>query len=135
MRAQNAAIQNFAAKALQLDLTLQDYGPETMPERLALRDRFGKAIDQIWGTKETDANFAAASFAAAIQSCATRKRAWSTSTPSTDEQRQAVATAKTIVEAIGQARLQMAFGLSAPVSYPLLMMVIGWVVFCSAASD
>ena len=49
--------------------------------------------------------------------------------PSTDEQTQALATAKSIVEAIGQARLQMAFALTDPVSYPLLLIVVGWVVF------
>src|SRR5271166_7096339 len=55
---QNAAIQNLAAKALQLDLALEDYGPDAMPERLALRDRVRKTIDQVWGTRESDANFA-----------------------------------------------------------------------------
>ena len=49
--------------------------------------------------------------------------------PSTDEQRQALATAKAAVDLIGQSRLQMSFALSAPVSYPLLLTVIGWVFF------
>ncbi len=126
---QNAAIQNLAAKALQLDLTLQDYGPEAMPERLALRDRLGKAIDQVWGTKESDANFAANSFAAAIKTLRDPQKTLATLKPSTDQQTQALATAKSIVEAIGQARLQMAFALTDPVSYPLLLIVVGWVVF------
>ena len=78
---QNAAIQNLAAKALQLDLTLQDYGPEAMPERLALRDRLGKAIDQVWGTKESDANFAANSFAAAIKTLRDPQKTLATSSP------------------------------------------------------
>src|SRR5438552_14680386 len=55
---QNAAIQNLAAKTLQLDLALEDYGPDAKPERLALRERLGKTIDQVWGTQESDANFA-----------------------------------------------------------------------------
>ncbi len=126
---QNAAIQNLAAKTLQLDFTLQDYGPEAMPERLALRDRVGKAVDQVWGTKESDANFVANSFAAAIKALRDPEKEFETLKPSTDQQTQALATAKSIVEAIGQARLQMAFALTDPVSYPLLLIVVGWVVF------
>jgi len=126
---QNTAIQTVASKVLQLDLTLADYGPEAMPERLALRDRLGKTIDQIWGARESDANFAANSFAAAIQNLREPEKALSHLNPSTDEQRQLLATAKATVEAIGQARLQMAFALSAPVSYPLLLTVVGWVFF------
>src|ERR1700729_1263395 len=64
---QNAVIQTLASKALQLDLALEDYGPDAKPERLALRDRLGKTIDEVWGAKESDANFAANSFAAAIR--------------------------------------------------------------------
>ena len=126
---QNAAIQNLAAKTLQLDLALEDYGPDAKPERLALRDRVGKTIDQVWGTKESDANFAANNFAAAIHVLRDPAKALGRLQPSTDEQRQALATATSTMEAIGQARLQMAFALSAPVSYPLLLTVVGWVVF------
>src|SRR5208337_1559202 len=64
---QNIAIQTLASKVLQLDLALADYGPEANAERLALRDRLGKTIDQVWGTRESHANFAANSFASAIR--------------------------------------------------------------------
>jgi hypothetical protein len=130
---QNAAIQNLAAKVLQLDLALQDYGPEANPERLALRDRLGKTIDQVWGAQEIDANFAAHNFAAAIVVMRDPQKALSRLPPSTDAQKQAaLATATSTMDAIGQARLQMSFALSAPVSYPLLLTVIGWVIclFC-----
>ena len=49
---QNTAIQTLASKVLQLDLALADYGPEANPERLALRDRLSKTIDQVWGARE-----------------------------------------------------------------------------------
>src|SRR5262249_50815591 len=48
--------------------------------------------------------------------------------PSTDVQKQALAQANTIAEAIGQARLQMSFALTNPVSYPLVLIVVGWAV-------
>jgi hypothetical protein len=127
-----AAIQNLAAKVLQLDLALSDYGPDANPERSALRDRVAKTIDQVWGTRETDANFAANNFVAAIRLLRDPEKAIERLQPSTDEQKQAIAQAKSALEAIGQARLQMSFALSAPVSYPLLLTVVGWVflLFC-----
>ena len=45
---QNVAIQTLAAKVLQLDLALTDYGPDAKPVRLLLRDGIGKTIDEIW---------------------------------------------------------------------------------------
>ena len=49
--------------------------------------------------------------------------------PSTDAEKQALAAATSTVDAIGQARLQMSFALSNPVSYPLILMVVGWATF------
>ena len=126
---QNTAIQTLASKVLQLDLALEDYGPDAKSERLALRDRLGKTINQVWGTKESDANFAAHDFAAAIRFLRDSEKALERLQPSTDEQKQAVAAAKSAVESIGQSRLQMSFALTAPVSYPLLSTVVGWVFF------
>ena len=129
---QNAAIQSLAAKVLQLDLALEDYGPQATPVRAGLRDRVGKTIDQVWGTRESDANFAANNFEAAIRIMRDPEKALGHLQPSTDEQRQAFATAKAAIDSISQSRLQMSFALSAPVSYPLLLTVIGWVfiLFC-----
>jgi hypothetical protein len=52
--------------------------------------------------------------------------------PSTDAQKQALAAAMSAVDSIGQSRLQMSFSLASPVSYPLLLIVVGWaaVLFC-----
>jgi hypothetical protein len=49
--------------------------------------------------------------------------------PSNDFQKQALAKANSAVDAIGQARLQMSFALSSPVSYPLVLIVVGWGMF------
>ena len=88
-----------------------------------------KSIDEVWGASESDANFAANNFATAIQVMRNREKALANLQPSTDQQRQAVATATSTSDAIAQARMQMSFALSAPVSYPLLLTVVGWVAF------
>jgi hypothetical protein len=65
---QSTAIQTLAAKVLQFDLALQGFGPEASAARAQLRQGLAKSIDQVWGTSESDRNFAATNFAAAIQS-------------------------------------------------------------------
>jgi hypothetical protein len=129
---QNAAIQGLAAKVLQLDGALAEYGPETKAERAHLREGLAKSIVQTWGANESDSNFAANNFKAAIQVTRDRQKALDSLQPSTDEQKQALAAAKATVDSLGQSRMQMSFALSAPVSYPTLLTVVAWVacLFC-----
>lgn len=129
---QNAQIQALAAKVMQLDLALADYGPEAIPVRAQIRDALGKTIDQIWGASLSDGNFAADNFASAIRNMRGREKALAALHPATDAQKQALAEATSMSDAIGQARMQMSFALTAPVSYPLVLTVVGWVVglFC-----
>ncbi len=129
---QNLQIQALASKVMQLDLALADYGPEAMPIRAQLRDALGKTIDQVWGASVSDSNFAADNFASAIQNLRARDKVLAALHPSTDGQKQALAEATSASDALGQARMQMSFALSAPVSYPLVLTVVGWVIclFC-----
>jgi hypothetical protein len=126
---QNLAVQTLAAKVLQLDLALADYGPDATPVRLGVRQNLGKTIEDIWGANESDTSFVAKNFAAAVESLRNRDKALADLHPSTDAQKQALAAATSTVAAIGQSRLQMSFGLSDPVSYPLILMVVGWATF------
>jgi hypothetical protein len=126
---QNLAVQTLAAKVLQLDLALADYGPDATPARAGVRRNLGKTIDEIWGANESDANFVAKNFAAAVENLRNRDRALAELHPSTDAEKQALAAATSTVDAIGQSRLQMSFALSNPVSYPLILMVVGWATF------
>jgi hypothetical protein len=129
---QNLAVQTLAAKVLQLDLALSDYGPDATPMRAQVRQNLGKTIDQIWSANESDANFVANNFAAAVQNLRDREKALEGLHPSTDAQKQALTAAAATIDSIGQARLQMSFALADPVSYPLILMVVGWatLLFC-----
>jgi hypothetical protein len=77
-------------------------------------------------------DFAARNFEAALRNMRARQVALASLNPSTDEQRQALAVANSTVDAIAQSRLQMSFALAAPVSYPLILIVVAWAVllFC-----
>ena len=123
---QNVAIQTLAAKVLQLDLALSDYGPEANDARAQLRKSLGKTIDEVWGSNESDANFVANNFAAAIHNLRSRDASLAALHPSTDAETQALAAAKATVESIEQSRLQMSFALAAPISIPLIVIVVAW---------
>jgi hypothetical protein len=123
---QNTAIQTLAAKVLQFDRALQDYGPEASAARAQLRQGLAKSIDQVWGVSESDRSFAANNFAAAIQSQRNWDALLKSLTPSTDAQKQAVAAATSTIDSINQSRLQMSFALASPVSIPLVVIVVAW---------
>ena len=95
---QNVAIQTLAAKVLQLDLALSDYGPGANDARAQLRKSLGKTIDEVWGSNESDANFVANNFAAAIHNLRSRDASLAALRPSTDAETQALAAAKATVE-------------------------------------
>jgi hypothetical protein len=126
---QNVAIQTLAAKVLQLDFALSDYGPEAKDVRAQLRQGLGKTIDEIWGANESDANFVAKNFAAALENLRHRDATLAALHPSTDAEAQALAAAKATVDSIGQSRLQMSFALASPISIPLIVIVAAWAVF------
>jgi hypothetical protein len=123
---QTVAVQTLAAKVLQLDLALADYGPEAKDARLQLRDGLGKTIDDIWGGNVSNADFAANNFAAALRNLRAREGLLAALHPATDAQAQALAAAKATVDAIAQSRLQMSFALTSPVSIPLVLIVVAW---------
>jgi Protein of unknown function (DUF4239) len=129
---QNLAVQTLAAKDMQLDLALTDYGPDASAGRAILRQDLAKTVKETWSADYNDADFAARNFAAAIESLRRREQYLKSLTPSTDAQTQALAAAMQTVEAIGQSRLQMSFALESAISYPLMFTVIAWgtVLFC-----
>jgi hypothetical protein len=129
---QNTQIQALASKVMQLDLALSDFGAEANPLRAQLRDGLAKTIDQVWHASQSDDNFAADNFASALQSVRAREKTLDGLHPATDEQKRVLAAAKAASDALAQARMQMSFALTAPVSYPLVLTVVGWVVclFC-----
>jgi hypothetical protein len=120
---QNVAIQTLAAKVLQLDNALSDFGPEANDLRAQLRQGLGKTIDEIWGSNQSAANFVANNFAAAIQNQRKREASLGSLPAATDAQSRALAAARATGESISQARLQMSFALASPISIPLIVIV------------
>jgi hypothetical protein len=78
---QHLAVQTLAAKDLQLDLALADYGPDTTPLRALIRDQVGKTIDQMWRADASGDNFVADNFAGAVQTQRSRQAGWTNFIP------------------------------------------------------
>jgi hypothetical protein len=125
---QNAAVQTYAARALQEDVALAEYGPEAAKGRHILREELARTIDQFWGPR-TDADIVSRNYRAAIDNLRARQAFLDSLHPSTDEQRAALSAARQAVDMIGQTRLQMSLALTSPLSYPLLFVLVGWATF------
>ena len=128
MRPRTRRSELLAAKDLQLDLALADYGPEARDARIQLRDGLGKTIDEIWRADATNSDFVANNFSTAIRSLRARQAALDKLHPTTDEQTRALAVATATVDALGQSRMQMSFALAAPLPVPLMGTVVAWAV-------
>jgi hypothetical protein len=129
---QNTAVQTLAAKLLQLDRALIDYGPDADAGRVQLKQDLAGTIKDIWESDQGAAEFAAHNFAHANDNLRRKQSYLESLTPSTEKQKQALAAALQTIDSIGQSRLQMSFALESPVSYPLIYVVIGWAtgLFC-----
>jgi len=123
---QNMAVQTLAAKVLQLDMALADYGPGASKVRQALKESTRKSIDQIWHADLSDKQFIAKNFAGALRNIKARDGALAHLNPTTDDERTALASATATLESIGQSRLQMTFALANPVAVPVVLTVVGW---------
>ena len=95
---QNLAVQTLAAKVLQLDFALTDYGPEAKGGRALLRQELAKTINAVWRADLSDRQFAASSFAAAINNLRHQDGLLKSLDPTTDEQKQALASARQTLE-------------------------------------
>jgi hypothetical protein len=130
---QNVAIHTLAAKLLQLDLALADYGAGAEAERAQLRQDLAGTVQQVWGEGRRAEDFVTENFSAAIESMRHKQGYLQALTPDTDAQKRALAAAAQTTDAIAQSRLQLALGLTNPVSYPLIYAVAAWFagIFCA----
>jgi hypothetical protein len=123
---QKSEMETLAARSLQLDLSLGQYGPESMPLRSALRSTLAGIDTVIWGDGHGDPQqFKVAALLPALRGMVERL---ATLTPNNDEQRQLLGTIRADEAQIQQTRLLMSLQLVSPISWPLLLVVASWSV-------
>ena len=127
---QKSEIETLAARSLQLDLSLAQYGPEAEPLRSALRTTIAGIDAVIWGDGRGDPQeFKAAAVLPKLRGMVARISAL---TPATDSQKQLLGTIAADEAQIQQTRLLMSLQLASPISWPLLVVVASWsiLLFC-----
>ena len=130
---QNIQIQALASKVMQLDLALSDYGPEATPMRAEPQGSAGKDHRSALGMYARATTISPRTTSPRrLRTCALGIRRWRSFIPRPRTKSRRLPPRTSASDALGQARMQMSFALSAPVAYPVLLTVVGWVacLFC-----
>ena len=124
---QKTAIEGLSAQILELDQALAQYGPETKPARDRLRDAAQKAYDAFWGGGEADPKLLDVS--APLAAGQATKAFLASLMPTTDAQKQALASANALAGQIEHARILLSLQVASfPVSAGLIGVLVVWAV-------
>ena len=127
---QKANVETLGARAIQLDMALAQYGPETQPLRAGLKGAVTSAYAAIWGSGDGDPKqLEVASYLPGLRQM---NIGVSSLTPHTPAQTQLISTIAINAGILEQTRLLMSLQLASPVSWPLLIIVVSWalLLFC-----
>jgi hypothetical protein len=125
---QKTELQTLAARALEFDLEMSQYGSEGEHGREILRKDLIWAIEQFWGTDESKA----AAYDASYRNMDTMSGFLANLHPTTDAQKGLLGLAQQHYGSIGETRLLMSLQLIDAISWPLLVTVASWscLLFC-----
>ncbi len=129
---QKSELETFASRVVQLDLSLSEYGPETLPVRLKIKEALIKTHDMFWGRDAGDVDPEKLKISAALDDLKAVDEYLASLNPQTPAQHQFAAAAGVHAALIQQTRLLQSLQLASPVSWPLLLVVIFWalILFC-----
>jgi hypothetical protein len=119
---QQTELQTIAARALEFDLEMRQYGPEGDKAREILRRDLVWAHEQFWGTEET----ASAAYDASFKAMGDMSSYFDSLQPKTPAQTQLLGDARHNYSFIGENRLLMSMQAETPVSWPLIYAVTAW---------
>jgi Protein of unknown function (DUF4239) len=128
---QKSEMETLAARAIQLNLALIEFGPETAPARVRMKEGLGGVRVMVWGGTALP-NGQAFSVVNALPRLQELDEYVASLDPKTPAQRQFAAAAGGDVAAIEQTRLLVSLQLASSVSWPLVVIVISWalILFC-----
>jgi hypothetical protein len=122
---QKTTLEALSAQILELDQALAQYGPETKPARDRLKDASQKAYDAFWGGGEPDPKILSVENPMAAYQAT--KAFLATLTPTTEAQKQALASANALAGQIEHARILMNLQVvSPPVSAGTVTILVIW---------
>ena len=130
---QKEELETIAARALQLDIALAEFGPEARQAREMLKAGMETVHNMFWGkTPMFDYDPSKLRPDMVIANLTATDTAIAALNPQTPLQKQAVATAATDAGLIKNTRLLIAMQLKSPISWPLVTVVVIWsiLLFC-----
>jgi len=130
---QKTELETIAARALQLDIALAEFGPETKEARADLKAGMQRVHHMFWGENPIfDSDPAQLAPGWTIESLKATDAAIAALDPRTPLQKQAAAAAVVDAGFIQNNRLLIALQSKSPVSWPLVTVVVIWsiLLFC-----
>src|SRR5579871_2801395 len=127
---QKSELETFASRAVQLDLALANFGPETAIARQKMKETLQNVHDAIWGSGPTNASDL--SVAAPLQHLREMDLYLAGLDGKTTAQKQFAATANMAAGIMEQTRILISLQLANPISWPLVVIVVSWalILFC-----
>jgi hypothetical protein len=129
---QKSEIETFAAREVQLDLALAEFGDETKEARARMKQTLQGVRAMVWGDS-TGANAAPdLSVAAPLEHLRDLDEYVASLDPKTPAQRQFAGAAVADAGVIEQTRLLISMQLASSISWPLVIVVLSWalILFC-----
>jgi Protein of unknown function (DUF4239) len=129
---QKSEIETFAAREVQLDLALAEFGAETKAARTRMRQTLQSVRNMVWGDG-AGANAAPdISVRAPLEHLRELDEYVASLDPKTPAQRQFVAAAAADAGVIEQTRVLISMQLASSISWPLVVVVVSWalILFC-----
>ena len=124
---QKTTLEGLSAQILELDQALAQYGPETKPARDRLKEAAQHAYDAFWGGGEVDPKLL--TVASPMEAWRGTKAFLATLNPTTEAQKQAVASANALANQIEHGRILMNLQVaSQPVNAGLVIVLVVWAV-------
>jgi hypothetical protein len=122
---QQTELQTIAARALEFDLHMRQYGPEADPGRNILRLDLVWAHEQFWGDDQSRA----AAYDASYKAMGNMSTFFDKLEPKTPAQTNLLAMARANYAFIGEQRILMSMQAATPVAWPLIYAVTAWSCF------
>ncbi len=123
---QKSELETFASRAIQLDLALAEYGPETTPARVRMKQTLQVVYDSFWGKNAGHLGPGGLTVVPVIPHLRAMDEYIAGLTPQTPMQRQFANAASIDASLIEQTRLLISLQLASPVSWPLVVIVVSW---------
>jgi hypothetical protein len=119
---QQTELETIAARALEFDLEMRQYGPEADRAREILRRDLVWAHEQFWGTEES----MAMAYDASFKAMGDMNSFFDSLDPETPAQKQLLGDARHNYSFIGENRLLMSLQAETPIAWPLIYAVTAW---------